>query len=192
MTMRSLLRSSLPGLPATALLGLLLMAGGCNDTLDDPVVSDNLVSVAAIAPTTACVDVDGELQENALGGFDTVYREVQQAFTFQSRLRNEGDSVWNDVILSAYDISYTMTDGGSVPPPATGRSISPVTIPAGGVGRTTITTVPVAHIGPGLEFSTPQRIGQVQMVFHGQDMAGNPVTVNGSAPLGTFTICGTE
>ncbi len=166
---------------------LVLGAAACNSSIDDPDVSDAIVSVASYVPSTACIDVDGSLDETA---GTTTYTDAAQTLVFESRVRGTGgDSVWLDVILTSVDVSYTMTDPGLVPAPFT-TSIGAVTVPAGGTGTLlTFRTVPVGYIGPGAEFSSAGRQGTAKLVFHGKDAGGNPVTVTGTAAIGTYTAC---
>lgn len=166
---------------------LLLGATACNSSIDDPDSSESQVTVASYLPTTACIDVDGSLDETA---GTTTYTDAAQTLTFESRVRGTGDvTAWMDVILTSVDVSYAMTDGGVVPAPFT-TTIGAVTVPAGGTATlTSFRTVPVGYIGPGAEFSTSGRQGTATLVFHGRDAAGKSVTVRGTAAIGTYTIC---
>ncbi len=169
---------------AIAALGaVLLLASACNSGTDDPDVSQNILSVALVSPTTACVDYDGD---------GTAITNVLQNFTIQSRVRGTAtgtSAVWNDAIIEAADISYTMTDGlGDIPAKRIGVTL---TVKANNTGTTSVETVSVAYVAQ--YFNTPGREGQITLRFSGHDAGGealqiSPVTV----PVASAGACVSE
>jgi hypothetical protein len=184
--MRASLRFTLLAIALVAPALVLLAA--CNKAIDDPSTSENQVTVAAVQPDTACVDVDGTLQQGSTAGI--TYQDAIQKLTFDSRVRGTTDagSVWSDVIFTSIDVSYEMLDGGATPAPWVARPVS-ITVPANGTKTATLVTVPVAYIGPGLPLETPGRLGVITMVFHGTDAANQPYSTSVRIPLGTYTQC---
>ena len=72
---------------------LAVFAVGCNDATDDPDVSDNLLTIESVSPTTCCVDVDGQIFDTDGDGTTdtTVVTGVTQRFTIGSTV---GASEW--------------------------------------------------------------------------------------------------
>lgn len=162
-----------------AVLGLIAGGAGCNSATDDPDTSENQISVAAVSPTTACVDVDGD---------GTTIYNVLQDFTLQSRTRgSNGGAVWNDAYINSVDITYTMDDGGSVPPPLSlGLSL---TVKANSTGTTPVETVPVSYIPA--YFPAAGRLGHITLKFKGRDAGGEVVSVRPvDVPLRSADVCG--
>ena len=165
----------------------LVLLAACNKSIGDPNTSENQVTVAAVKPDTACVDIDGTLL-----GSQIVYQDALQKFTFDSRVRGTTDagSVWSDVIFTSIDMSYEMLDGGATPPSWTNRPVA-ITVPANGTTDVSLVTVPVAYIGPGMVLDTSGRLGVITMTFHGADAANQPYQTTVRVPLGTYNACQT-
>ena len=174
----------------TVIAPVLLLVIGCNKATQDPSSSENQITVVAVTPNTACVDVDGTILQNGSGN-QVVYYDTVQKLTFQSIVRGNSTtqgSAWNNVTFDSIDISYAMNDGGPVPPPWVDKP-GPITVPANGTTDASLVTVPVADIGPGTAFDTAGRVGSIFMVFRGKDAANQPAQTSVRIPLGTYTAC---
>ncbi len=177
-------------LPLVALLMVALLAGmGCNSSIDDPSKSDNLVTVAGASPTETCVDVDGELiDENNDGTLqdpeERFYTGFNQTISFESRPRGQATGPFNDVIFTNVDISFEMGNGG---PPDRTEGLT-VTVPAGGIASHAMTTVPASDAASG-DFTIGDK-GWMDMVFRGEDVAGNKVTATGRFQVRVVNSCG--
>ena len=158
----------------------------CNDSTDDPGISENLVTVSSVAPLNACVDVDGKLVDLDGDGTKetTVYESVIQEINFDSRLRGTAAGAFNDVIFSTVNINYILD--GSAPPNRT-EAVT-ITVPAGETAAQELTTVLATDIAAGY-FSLGEG-GRIDLIFHGEDASGEPMTARGQIPVETATGCG--
>jgi hypothetical protein len=168
------------------LLGLVGMAGACNEKIDSEDESANLLSVTAADPANICVDGDGEpIDEDGdgtIGPGETFFTDVPISFTISSTLKNmNAASPFNDVVLTSVSISYT---GGSTAPSR--RTGITVEIPAGGSASIPLIAVSATDIPP--DFPLGAR-GTATFVFEGEDLGGEPARVRASLPYETVDIC---
>jgi len=163
------------------------LVAGCNSATDDPNQSSAIVTVSSVSPSEACVDYDGTPQDTDGDGTPdtTVYESVENTVNFESRLRNSDSGAFRDVIFSRVDILYEMT-AGPQPPNRLGEQIT-VSVPAGGTASLGLTTVLANDVAAGFFDGTSR--GSIRMVFHGQDVAGEPQRTEGSVPIRSVTVC---
>ncbi|UCF66368.1 MAG: hypothetical protein JSV80_11285, partial [Acidobacteriota bacterium] len=95
--------SRLPLIFVAALLGaFVIVVVGCNETLDDPDISENIISIVSVEPRNACVDVDGDESGT--------FWSIEQTINFQSRLRGTTLSNFNDVVFTRVQFDYLVTN----------------------------------------------------------------------------------
>ncbi len=172
----------------------IVVLSACNDSIDDPKKSDNLVAVVGVDPTVACAAVNGTLIDtNGDGTVDSqIVTDVSQTFKFESRVRGpetDASSIWSDVFLDTVTLEYRMDDGGAAPAPWVNRPSSPIVVKASGTSSYGMTTVKAADSGMGGPLGTAGRTGAILVNFTGRDAAGNPASVSCTVPLETADQC---
>lgn len=168
-------------------LGLTVMAGACNDEIDDEDESPNLLTITSADPSNICVDEDGEPVDEDGDGTITVpdeifFVDVPVSFTITSTLKNAAAaSPFNDIVLSSVEISYS--GGATAPSRSSGLTIE---VPAGGSASVGVIAVSATDIPGGF---APGARGTASFVFKGQDLAGKPARVKTTMPYETKSIC---
>lgn len=169
-------------------IALAILAAGCNSSTDDPGISGNLVSISAIDPTEACVDVDGALLDLDGDGTkdDLVFVSTENAVNFESITRGlEPPTGFKDVNFTRMDVVYEIT-AGPQPPSRLNEGIA-ITVPAGGTAEFPLTTVFAQDIIDG--FFTGDTRGSIRITFRGADLAGEPATTTGLLPIRAVSVC---
>jgi hypothetical protein len=172
-------------LPLLALvLALAAMLPGCNEATDDPAVSPSLLSISGINPSALCVDGDGEfIDQDGDGTLDgPFFTDVPASFTIKSRVRNEGGSTFNDVILTEYSVEF---DASTNPPDISQGGLT-VEVPANGSASVSVTVVPATLIGPFFPVGT---VGTATVRFRGEDVSGEPARVTGRISFESVNVC---
>lgn len=178
-----------------SILGLaMLLTAGCNSATDDPGQSEAIVAMADADPSVACADVDGvEKDLNGDGTNEIVFESVVQELTLESRVRSGGNVDFSDVIFDNVEIRYDLTVGQ--PPPRRSEGIA-VTVPAGGTGAISLTTIfgdDIINYWWELNPSNPGAgtavRGTIRVKFTGRDAGGEPVTATGAIPIEAAGAC---
>lgn len=161
-------------------LVLLLSAGACNKSTQDPGSSSNLLTVSSVSPSTACIDGDGATTDAG-----TVWSSVSVRPTFTSYVRGGSPSPWDTVYLTTVDVVFDPSNGM----PAATRSIS-ATIPGNGTATPSVLLLYAQDVATYFDLATnPPTTGAVHLVFHGHDAANNSVTVTTDVPYTVANAC---
>lgn len=159
-------------LAGIALVPVLLLTAACSKSTGDPTTSENKIDLISSTPAEACIDWDGTVQDE-----QTVFMNVPMIFNLQSTVRGtDNNTAWNTVYLSSVDIKFdppgTMPDQNK----AFNAQINANSTGSGSVSVLTAQEV-IDHWSIGSAVPPPMN-GKIHLVFHGQDAAGQPVTVS--------------
>jgi hypothetical protein len=130
------------------------------------------------------VDGDGEfIDQDGDGTLDgPFFTDVPAAFTIKSRVRNEGGSTFNDVILTEYSVDFDAATG----PPDISQGGLTVEVPANGSATVSVIVVPATLIGPYFPVGTT---GTASIQFRGEDISGEPARVSGRISFESVNVC---
>ncbi len=156
--MRRLLSVLVVGVLAAA-AGTLL---GCNDKLDDPTLSEGILTIESVDP----VIVEADVTAFDPNGNPTPLTDDETVVRLKNRPRNPAADEFTDILITRTQQACTFQGATTI----SGTGIASFTIPSGGTADVTVVAITAADKDPAYEGLT----WSCYVQFLGEDVAGNP------------------
>lgn len=159
----------------------LIITPSCNDAIDDPDFSDSLVTVVSIEPQPFCSIPSTQ-------GDPPVFWDDNATFVLANDPKDLDHlpTMYRDVVISRYTISYTYQDqGGGIAPPFT--EYLNVKIEGGQTAQFDAMVVRAVDKMAGYFVSGLDAIATI--MFYGKDVGGEDVEVTATFTINFRDIC---